>query len=203
MFLLSQRWAQEAQNRKICWFKALNCCTAKYQATASRCLITQCQPKFHRIQFSLAEDICSATTKREEKKKPFRFKPNDRFSTSSAFLFLYLTSLGITDAVCAENQLCHRLVWMPRCWGNEEASLPAQFSGHYQRCGKIYSMQKESIWCSVAGSVSRTCSKARKQPEGVWYYYACCWRAERIRGSGRWTSAKEWIQWIRANHAAL
>lgn len=114
---------------KMCWFKALNCCTVKYQTTASRCLITQCQPRFHGIQFSLAEDICS-TTRVNKKNQTLQIQAKLSFYTRSAFPFLYLTSSGITDAVCAENRLCHRLVRMPRCWGNEEASLPAQFSGH-------------------------------------------------------------------------
>lgn len=70
-------------------------------------------------------------------------------------------------------------------------------------CSQIYSMQKESIWCSVAGYL---CPGLAVKPEtagGSLELLYACWLVECIRGSGRWTSAEEWIQWIRANRAAL
>ncbi len=58
-----------------------------------------------------------------------------------------------------------------------------------------------------SGAVLRyLCPRLAVKPEtarGSLELLYACWLAEHIRGSGRWTSAEEWIQWIRANRTAL
>ncbi len=58
-----------------------------------------------------------------------------------------------------------------------------------------------------SGAVLRyLCPRLAVKPEtarGSLELLYACWLTEHIRGSGRWTSAEEWIQWIRANRTDL